>query len=191
MSIRTAETLASIYGVQTPPDDQLDPGVAARRAELRDLTGRGRKGNTQQQEEMMATELRERAEAMNLKDLRKVLTRDFQVPGASKLSKGDAVTAFVKANKPAKAARNGNSAEQTRVPSPIKWESADGQFTGQSPSANWNGSRYVIKNYLDTTKAKADDIKAGLKEAKAKLDAGAKSAKVLNVTIKVYDPSAA
>jgi len=188
MSTRTKEALATIYGSETPTDDQpQDPAAAARQAELRDLSGRGRRST---KEHDMTTILRETAEAMKLPELRKSL-KDLGVAGSSKLNKPDAVAAFVKASKPkSNGSRSGTAEGQTRVPSPIKWSNADGSWTGSSKSANWNGSRYVIKNYLDTTKAKADEIKSALKEAKEKLDAGAKSVKVLDVTIKVYDPDA-
>lgn len=153
--------------------------------------------NTKQQEKLMskqavatATTPKDKAEAMTLDDLRKRLGK-LKVTGASKMNKAAAVTAFVKAStatttkaKTSTTKRVDDGLDVRALPYVLEWTNADGSFVGKSPKGDWGNSRYSIKNYLDTTKAKAEDIRSALTEALASIRAG-KSTKALDVKITV------
>ncbi len=164
--------------------------VAQRREELRlaEKTARRSSGSNRERETEMANQLKADAEAMTASELKAAL-KEKGVTGYSKMKHGELVAEFVKASKPPKASRNGTPREpsenQVRVPSPIEWVSDDGTYSGKSPSANWNGSRWQIGKYFAECGYDRDDVKAALANAKEKLDGGAKSVQALNVKIKV------
>ena len=167
------------------------PEAIARRDELRnaDKAARQSTSGTRGRNQEMANQLKADAEAMTAPELKTAL-KEKGVTGYSKMKHGELVAAYVKAMKP-KASRSSNgttrvpSENQVRVPSPIEWVSDDGTYSGHSPSANWNGSRWQIGKYLAECKFDRDEVKAALANAKEKLDNGAKSVQVLNVKIKV------
>lgn len=141
----------------------------------------------------MASAVRETAESMTAPQLKDAL-KEKGVTGYSKMKHAELVAEYVKAFKPKRATNGGSRAprerrepseNQVRVPSPIEWASKDGTYVGKSPSANWNGSRWQIGKYFASIGVDKDEAKAALANAKEKLDNGAQSVKVLDVTIKV------
>lgn len=181
-------------------DCKREAAAAIRRADLRErllaASERGRQeraNRADQRKEKEVAATKAAAEALNNAELKAAL-KEAGVTGYSKLGRDDLIAEYVKAFKPKASPRRNGSGEprelaegQVRVPSPIAWSASDSDYTGKSPSANWNGSRWQIGKYLKESGQDPDEIKAALAVAKEKLDGGAKSVKVLTVTIRVTD----
>lgn len=185
------------------PGCQTEAAARKRREELYDrlvsATDRAREKRAakaaltnQEKEELMKKELRAKAEEMTAAELKDAL-KEAGVTGYSKMKHAELVEAYAEAYKPKpkpkkeRAPREPRelSENQDRVPNPIEWSSDDGEYTGKSPSANWNGSRWQIGKYLYAQGHDKAEVREAFAKARAKLDEGAERVKVMNVTIRV------